>query len=356
MRIGLTYDLRDAYLAEGYGEEETAEFDRAETIDEIDAALQRNGHTTDRIGHVRQLAARLTRGDRWDLAFNIAEGLRGYGREAQVPALLEAFEIPYTFSDPLVSALSLHKGLTKRVLRDLGVPTPAFCEVAVSEDVARVELPYPLFVKPIAEGTAKGIDGRSMVSDRRQLERACGRILTEFQQPALVETYLPGREFTVGILGTGSAARAVGTLEIELLDSAEPFSYTYVNKERCEELCRYPLAPKEWAGPAEEIALAAWRGLGCRDGGRVDLRAGTDGRLYVMELNPLPGLHPSHSDLPMICTAVGMPYTQLIGEIVASASERRVGWASRRVGRASRPPLPSPPGAGATSIPGAPAR
>jgi len=322
MKVGLTYDLRADYLAAGFGEEETAEFDRADTIDAIEQALQTLGHQTDRIGPVQALVRRLARGDRWDLVFNIAEGLEGVSREAQVPAVLEAYQIAYTFSDPLLLALTLDKAMTKRVLRDLGVRTAPFCVVRCEADLERVNLPYPLFVKPLAEGTAKGIDGQSMVDNPRKLASAARRVLREFRQPALVETFLPGREFTVGITGTGEQAEAVATLEIVLLAHAEPHSYTYINKERCEELCQFPLAPPEWARPAEELALAAWRGLGCRDAGRVDLRADADGRLHVLELNPLPGLHPTHSDLPMLCTAVGISYLDLIGRIVASASTR----------------------------------
>jgi D-alanine-D-alanine ligase len=320
--VGLTYDLRADYLAAGYSEEETAEFDRADTIDALEGALRELGYRTDRIGHARELVARLARGDQWDIVFNVAEGLRGVSREAQVPAILEAYDIPCTFADPLTAALTLHKGLTKRILRDIGVPTPDFFVVESLADVDRARLPYPLFAKPLAEGTAKGIDGDSKVNSPAELARVCRRLLATFRQPVLVETYLPGREFTVGIIGTGEKAVVIGTLEIILLPDAEPHSYTYVNKEDCEKLCQFPLAPREWAAQAESLALAAWRGLGCRDGGRVDLRADAAGQLQVMELNPLPGLHPSHSDLPMLCTAVGMPYIELIRRIMASACER----------------------------------
>ncbi|HVP12628.1 MAG TPA: D-alanine--D-alanine ligase [Phycisphaerae bacterium] len=322
MRIGLAYDLRAEYLAAGYTEEETAEFDRPDTIDSIEGALNDLGHETDRIGHVRNLVARLAAGDRWDLVFSIAEGLHGVAREAQVPAILDAYEIPYTLSDPLVAALTLHKAMTKRVLRDLGLPTPDFALVQAEEDIAGVDLPFPLFVKPVAEGTAKGITATSRVTNHEELARECRRVLSTYHQPALVEVFLPGREFTVGITGTGVDAEAVGTLEVVLLSNAEPHSYTYVNKEQCEELCQFPLADPTSAAEAEAIALAAWRGLGCRDAGRIDLRADAHGRLNIMEVNPLPGLHPTHSDLPMICTAVGMPYLELIRRIVDSARKR----------------------------------
>ncbi|MEW6253236.1 MAG: D-alanine--D-alanine ligase, partial [Planctomycetota bacterium] len=239
MRVGLTYDLRAEYLAAGYGELETAEFDRPDTVEAIEQALRQLGHEPVRIGHLRQLVSRLAAGERWDFVFNIAEGLRGLAREAQVPALLEAYDIPCTFSDPLVLALTLHKGLTKRVLRDMGLPTADFAVVECEADLARVNLPYPLFAKPVAEGTAKGIDASSKLRDPDELISVGRRLLAEYQQPVLVETYLPGREFTVGVTGDGDHAVALGTLEVILLDGAEPHSYTYVNKERCEELCKY---------------------------------------------------------------------------------------------------------------------
>src|SRR5688572_27418085 len=157
MLIGLTYDLRQDYLDDGYTAEQTAEFDSHITIDAIESALRGLGHQTDRIGRVTSLVERLARGDRWDLVFNIAEGLHGIGREAQVPALLDAYSIPYTFSDPLVCALSLHKALAKRVVRDLGLPTADFTVIEAPADSARVTLPFPLFAKPIAEGTSKGV-------------------------------------------------------------------------------------------------------------------------------------------------------------------------------------------------------
>jgi len=343
MLIGLTYDLRDDYLAAGFGEAETAEFDRADTVDSIESALRELGHRTDRIGNALALADRLARGDRWALVFNIAEGLAGVSRESQVPAMLETFQIACTFSDPLVSALTLHKALAKRVLRDLGLPTAPFVVLDLADVPDGFNLPFPVFVKPLAEGTAKGIDGRSRVDTPGELGPVVRRLVREFRQPALVETYLPGREFTVGIIGTGERAEAVGTLEIVLLPQAEPHSYTYVNKERCEELCQFPLAPPDWAAQAEDLALAAWRGLECRDAGRVDLRADAAGRLHLLEVNPLPGLHPSHSDLPMICTAVGMPYLELIRRIVDSAAGRirRPDPRLRRLARAASAAAPT---------------
>jgi len=325
MLIGLTYDLRSEYLALGYSADETAEFDREDTIDAIESALHEIGHATERIGNVRQLVGRLAAGDRWDLVFNIAEGLHGIGREAQVPAVLEAFDIPCTFSDPLVMSLTLHKGMTKRVLRDAGVPTTDFQVAEHPEDTGKIAFPPPYFIKPVAEGTGRGISACSIIRRHRKLFHACRDMLQTFDQPVLIEPYLPGREFTVGIVGTQRRAQVLGTVEIHLLPEAEKNVYSYENKEFCENRVAYHLVSPDddrMVQKAEEIALSAWRVLGCRDAGRVDLRGDSNDRPQFMEVNPLAGLHPAHSDLPIICSRLGVAYRELIARIVASAQER----------------------------------
>ena len=296
------------------------------TIDAIATGLLELGHHVDRIGRARQLVRRLAAGDRWDLVFNICEGLKGMAREAQVPAILEVFDIPYTFADPLVMSLCLHKGLAKMVVERAGLPTPKSLLIESREDLDNLALAFPLFAKPVAEGTGKGITPASRISNRDELAGVCEQLLAQFRQPVLVEEFLPGREFTVGVLGTGSQATVLGTLEIVLLRDAEPGVYSYVNKERSEELVEYRLVRPDdgEVRMAEQIALAAWQALGCRDGGRIDLRSDRQGVPQFLEANPLAGLHPSHSDLPMLATALGIPYVELIGRIVESARERVV--------------------------------
>jgi D-alanine-D-alanine ligase len=322
MTIGLTYDLRQDYLDAGYSEEQTAEFDRPDTVDAIEKSLIAMGHATRRIGNIMSLVRKLAAGERWDMVFNICEGMFGLGREAQVPALLDAYQIPYTFSGPLVLALSLDKALTKRVVRSLGVATPDFAVVEAPADVAAVDLPFPLFAKPLAEGTGLGIDARSKIDSRSQLSAVCGDLLARFRQPVLVEAYLPGREFTVGIVGSGAAAEAVGVVEVVLRPEAEANAYSYVNKEKCEELVKYELAPEDAARPCRELALRAWRGLGCLDGGRVDVKMDRSGAVNFLEVNPLAGLHPEHSDLPIICSLMGIAYQTLMERIMTSACGR----------------------------------
>lgn len=325
MRIGLTYDLRSEYLARGYSEDETAEFDREETIAAIDAALTRLGHDTERIGNAWSLVERLAAGGRWELVFNIAEGMIGIGREAQVPAILDAYDIPYTFSDPLVMSLTLHKGMTKRVIRDAGVPTADFGVVDDPAEAAQIGFGPPYFVKPVAEGTGKGVSPKSIVRRRKDLPETCRALIDTYRQAVLVERFLPGREFTTAVIGTGRLAQVVGTMEVMLLAAAEQQVYSYHNKENFEELVRYRLlrpADDPLAADVEQIALNAWRVLGCRDAGRLDLRCDRRGRPQFIEVNPLAGLHPEHSDLPIICGLVGIGFDELISRILSSAEMR----------------------------------
>jgi len=322
MLVGLTYDLRSDYLKEGYTEEETAEFDAEVTIEAIESTLNDLGYKTQRIGNVKALIRSLYEGKSWDMVFNICEGMYGIGREAQVPAILDAYSIPYVFSDPLVLALTLHKGHTKRVIRDVGIPTADFEIVGSLKDIEHVNLPYPLFVKPVAEGTGKGIDSKSKVLNPTQLLESCSHLLNRFNQSVLVETYLPGREFTVGIVGTGEKARVVGVMEIVVTERATEQVYSFNTKENWHGIVEYPMATGEVHDICAETALRAWRALDCRDGGRIDLKMDQNGIPNFIEVNPLAGINPEHSDLPMLARKNGVSYNQLMGMIMDSAVER----------------------------------
>lgn len=326
MKIGLTYDLRKDYAALGFSEEDVAEFDSEETIDALTGALRNLGHDVDRIGNLYALAPRLCAGETWELVFNICEGMHGRSREAQVPALLEAYGIPYTFSDPLTLALTLDKGVAKQVVRDAGLATPGFFTLETEEDIREAAArrhEYPLFIKPVSEGTGKGVTADSVVRNAAGLIRQATMLLAQYRQPALVEQYLNGREFTVGVVGTGRRARAIAVLEVRLLDNAEPGVYSFANKEQCEDRVKYALASEsDVVRSASELAVAAYRVLGCRDAGRVDVRADESGRLHFLEVNPLAGLHPTHSDLPILASLAGWSYEHLIGTIIESARTR----------------------------------
>lgn len=320
MNIGMTYDLRDDYLAQGFSDEEAGEFDAVETIDAIESAICHHGHHVERIGGIRSLVTALAGGKRWDLVFNICEGVEGIAREAQVPALLDAYGLPCTFSSADVLVTSMDKALAKLVVRAAGVPTPDYAVIRTARELQGLSLPFPLFVKPLAEGTSKGVQETSKVGDRQALTGKCLEILKTYRQPALIETFLPGREFTVGLLGSGTSARLIGVSEITFKLGGDASAYSYRNKmEEYDELSPATDATAEEAG---RVALAAWRALGCRDAGRIDIRCDADGRPNFIEANPLAGLRPGWSELTILAEQAGMSYSELIGAILQEASSR----------------------------------
>ena len=322
MLIGMTYDLKDDYLKEGYAPELVAECDSIVTIDAIDAALQKLGHQTVRIGNVKALVGYLAEGRRCNLVFNIAEGLYGFLRESVIPALLDAYHIPYVFSDSFVLAICLHKGFTKEVVRKAGVATADFCVLRSAGDWEDVSLPYPLFLKPVAGGTGIGITASSKVMSPRELQKVSQTMLAAYEQPVLVETYLGGREFTVGITGTGDEAVTTGVMEIIIDHSSDGGIYSYKTKQEYETTTRYERPEESSWKACEAVALAAWRALGCRDGGRIDVKMDEKGVVHFLEVNPLAGLHPIDSDLPILSRMHGLGYDDLIARILHSAQKR----------------------------------
>jgi D-alanine-D-alanine ligase len=329
MRIGVTFDLRADYLAMGYGEEETAEFDAPDTIDAICRALAGLGFEPVRIGNIRKLAEALARGESYDGVFNICEGLKGVAREAQVPALLDAYDIPYVFSDPLTLALALDKSMAKRVVRDHGIATPDFALVEKLSDIKKITLAFPLFLKPYSEGSGKGVDVHSKIDDVAGLERSAAYLLERFRQPVLVEEFLPGREFTIGITGTGDDAVIFGVSEIVPTDAFVGHGYGFHNKEFWTDKVIIRLCDDAEGHAAADVALAAWRALRCRDGGRIDIRNDARGRANFIEVNPLAGIRPDYSDLCLIANFQGIPYQDLIGRIMTSFLKRNPDLLSR---------------------------
>jgi len=324
LRMGLCYDLKADYLAAGFAPHDVMEFDEEETVAGIEEGLHGLGHRVERIGRGTELARRLAAGERWDLVFNLCEGVRGRSREAQVPALCELFDQPYTFSDPLTCAITLDKPLAKRLVRDSGLPTPPFAVVESVEEADAVDLALPLFVKPAAEGSSKGVTERSRVSSRGELREVCAELLRLYRQPVLVESYLPGREMTVGIVGNGAEVRVLGVMEVAFQGSD---FYTPLAKAEFETSIEYSLLDGEpLAQRAREIALGAYRALSCRDAARIDLRCDAAGELFFLELNPLPGLQPGYSDLPLLCGLAGISYGELLGSIVEAAGRRWDLW------------------------------
>src|SRR5213596_177846 len=272
-----------------------------------------------------------------DLVFNMAEGLRGQSREALVPAICEYLSIPYTGSDPLTLALSLHKARTKEILAYRGVATAPFTCVRQAEDLERVALPFPVFVKPVAEGSGKGVFSNNLCETAALLRERVLFLLQRYAQPVLVETYLPGPEFTVAILGNGPGAYCLPVIgfDFSTLPASAPPVYGYEAKwvwDRPEA----PLAifqcparlPAALYREIERTALEAYHALGCRDWCRVDLRVDRFGVPNVLELNPLPGVLPDpamNSCFPKAARAAGFGYDELIQEVVRIAWRRLTG-------------------------------
>ncbi|MFA5698467.1 MAG: D-alanine--D-alanine ligase [Sphaerochaeta sp.] len=318
MKIALTYDLKERYLQEGYTPEEVAELDSIHTIEAIENVLRTLGHESERIGSIFDLTAALVEGRRWPLVFNIAEGLHGLCREAQIPALLEAYRIPYVFSDSFTLAITLHKAIAKMIVHQHGVPTSPYAFIQSIDDLNSVTLTYPLFAKPISGGTGMGINEHSIINKEGELQNAVANLLVRYHDGVLLEEYLPGREFTVGIVGTHKNARVIGVMEIVSSKGV----YSYESKQNYLNEVRYLPVDPEVSKECSYVALNAYRALQCRDGGRVDVKMDQRNAVNFIEVNPLAGLHPIDSDLPILAKMAGIEYHTLIKQIVDSALER----------------------------------
>ena len=319
MKIGLTFDLRSWYTDRGYSMDETAEFDKQETVDALENSLRLMGHETEPVGNAFQLIEALAAGRRWDMIFNIAEGLYGDGRESVVPAILDQYKIPYVFSGPVVMGISLNKHLAKLVVAAAGVPVSPGCLISELEDLDKCDLKFPLFVKPVSEGTGKGITEKSLVNSSEELKDMVRWVLKEFKQPALVEEYLSGREFTDGVVGSGDEAEAVGGMEVIC---ANNLPYSREVKENYQNYCKYKPLDADIKDECIAAALGAWKALGAVDAGRVDLKGDRNGKICYIEANPLAGLNPVHSDLPILSRMYGIEYQTLMEMIMKSAIKR----------------------------------
>ena len=341
-RVALLYNLKHNVIPEsGAPPDALAEYDSVETAQALEDALRAGGHQVIPLEGDKTLLDTIRQADP-DIAFNICEGHRGDARESQVPALLEMLGIPYTGSQVLAHAISLDKAITKQVWRDCGLPTAPFQVFYHGDEPLYQQLAFPLFVKPVREGTGMGINGRSVVHDEAALREQVGWVIQTYRQPALVEGYLPGREFTVGLIGNTLAPgqhrgnslydergfHLFPVLEIDSnvgagqgLYNAEAKSY-YPGEEGAPlYLCPADIPPHLEA-ELKRLAVAAFEAIGALDVARVDFRLGADGQPYLIEINTLPGLNPTVSDLCIMARAEGMFYTDLINEILNLAIDR----------------------------------
>jgi D-alanine-D-alanine ligase len=325
LKVGITYNLKTDFPQHDNDPIDLwEEFDPEETIDAIRSVLEREGHDVVKLGGGPPLIDRL-RQTPVDIVFNIAEGHQGRNREAHIPALLEFLNIPYTGSDPLTLAVTLDKSVAKRVVASERIPTPGFKKVAKMEDLEALDLSYPLFVKPCYEGSSKGVRLDSKIMDRRSLEEKMSWLLKHYGPPLLVEEFVSGPEFTVGILGNEEPL-VLGVMQIEIKGRRPAESiYSVEIKREWQEKVQYHCPPsieKTLLRKIEEVALRSYQVLDCRDVSRVDIRVGEDGTPFFLEVNPLPGLSPQYGDLPIMARRMGWDYDRLVKTIFHHALKR----------------------------------
>ncbi len=342
-RVAVLANIKDENqpLPAGVPPDAFADFDHIETIHHIRSAIESDGHETEFLMADENLPFAL-REYKPDICFNIAEGLGGDAREAQVPALLEMMRIPYTGSRVLTNGISLDKTLTKRIWRDRRLPVAPFQEFIIGDESLRPELNYPLFVKPAREGTGMGVDLKAIVQNEKELRERVKWVIDNYNQPALVETFLPGREFTVGVMGRPDAKlysrhpewyekdgfHRFPVLELDSSRSVTPQVYSQAAKAKSvgEEgapgyFCPANIEPEL----AKKLHYLAWRAhslLGALDVSRTDIRLDAEGNPRLLEINTLPGLTPDYSDLCLQAKAEGIEYEDLILEILYLGASR----------------------------------
>ncbi|WP_224241311.1 D-alanine--D-alanine ligase family protein [Hyalangium gracile] len=340
LRVGFTYNVKRVKPTADASEDREAEYDSPATLQAIREAIASWGHEVIDLEANQELPSVLA-STPVDLVFNIAEGFKGRNRESQVPAMLELLDIPYTGSDPATLSLALDKALAKKIVRQAGIHTPNFQLMLTGKERLNKEFTaFPLMVKPVAEGSSKGVVSKSVCNSEAELREVVKEIVGKYQQPALIEEYIGGREFTVGLLGE-RRPRVLPPMEIVFLDKEEKTPvYSFQHKLDWTDRIRYDAPAKIEPALLEKLRAAArgsFMALGCRDVARIDFRMDDKGRIYFIECNPLPGLTPGWSDLVLIAQGAGMDYRTLIGEIMAPAIRRYKEREARRAADENAP-------------------
>ena len=322
--VGLTYDLKSDYqFKEGDPEDANAEFDHPSTIDVIADAIKANGFKVEKIGNAGNLLERLS-SLKVDIVFNISEGLFGRNRESQVPAILEMAGIPFVGADALTLGLTLDKIMAKKIFIADKIPTPKFFEVSSKEQLNSINhYKFPLIVKPRFEGSSKGLSESSRVKTKEELCQQVEYIINSYKQPALVEEFISGQEFTVAIVGNDEPeVMAAVQIKIDgkLKLNDKFYTFARITSDRLEYICPAKITA-ELKKTLNELALKTYRAVECLDFGRVDFRVDQDGRPYVLEINPLPSLS-TEDVFKLVAENVGITYDDIIGKILNSALNR----------------------------------
>lgn len=326
VKIGITYNLKRTDFTQDQSPDAQAEFDSIDTVLAIQSAIEQHGLATVLLEADPDLPEKLNK-EKPDFVFNIAEGYGGRAREAQVPALLSLLQIPFTGSDETALCLALDKALCKRLLATYHVPTPRYCVYSPGAPVRAAGLRYPVIVKPNAEGSSKGIPDVCIAKNAQELRALVQQNISLYGSDVLVEEYIAGREFTVGLLGNGESVKVFPPMEI--LYHASPIEgyniYNYTVKQEYEKYVSYacpaallPELEQQMTGMAKKIFLA----LGCRDLARVDFRLDENGAIFFIEINPLPGLAPHYSDYPMLAEFCGVSHEDLVYQILCAGAKR----------------------------------
>lgn len=326
MKIGFTYDLKSEYeLKEGDPKDKYAEFDNDEVIALVENALKEPGHTVVRIGNGQRLLDRVwLKKEKFDIIFNISEGINFRSREAHVPAILEMLNIPYVGSDPLTLALALDKLMTKKLVAYHGIPTPKWFLAHRIEDLENFNLKFPAIVKPRYEGTSKGLDKGALVRDFESLKKRVSWLINTYNQSALIEEFIRGKEFTVGVIGDHQNPQVLPPVQITILkkfDLGDDFYiHSLVASTGVEYVCPAKVS-SEMIKKLEDIAGKAYSILECRDFGRIDIRSDQNDNLYFLECNPLPSLSPQ--DIwPIVAKETGLTFNQMVNKILSFGCKR----------------------------------
>jgi D-alanine-D-alanine ligase len=334
--IGIAFDLKSDFAAEletpgAHPEDALEEYDSLTTIEALEHVLAGRGHSVRRMGGGKRFVEAAL-ACKPDLVFNLSEGRGTRSREAHVPAVCEMLGIRCTHSDPLTMAVSLDKGVAKRLVASYGVPTPRHVVIADGEVPRELGLRFPLFAKPLAEGSSMGIRRTSRIESHGALVEWVTKLWLDYKEPVLIEEFCAGPEFTVGILGTGDHAHVVSAMEVVPKQvPPERFVYSLEVKRNLQwkEEVEYVAPPRRSAveiARIETVALEAYRALGCRDVGRIDVRMNAAGEPLFLEANPLPGIAPGWSDLALLFERLGKSYNDLVLAIFDEAC-RRLGLA-----------------------------